>query len=251
MSESHRGAGRSSQEKYDSLTRSWRRRNRKVLYAVAAICSLVNVGSYLVAVRWPGVAWLAGVLGGVALAFWLIARWSPPGWIENWQTGAWGEQATAKVLTNLDDDQWVVMHDLPAGRGNIDHIVVGPAGVFLLDSKRLGGSVRVDDGHATVRRFDDPTLDYSHPGAAHLLRLATHAHHEVLTKTRLNVWVTPVMVLWADFPQRVAVDRCAFVHGNELTAWLHSQPQRIAPERVRQVADLVRHSLEPGPTHAD
>ena len=49
--------------------------------------------------------------------------------------------ATAKALRGLEDEGWIVMHDLPAGRGNIDHILVGPGGVFLLDSKRLDGSV--------------------------------------------------------------------------------------------------------------
>jgi len=162
------------------------------------------------------------------------------GWVENWQLGSWGEQATAKALGDLEHEGWTVLHDLPAGRGNVDHIVIGPGGVFLLDSKRLSGSVLVRDGVVTVSRPDDPDLTYQHTGAVHLLHLARQTHDRILAATRINTWVAPVMVLWADFPQGEAEDRCAYVHGDRIAEWLRSKPQTIAPQRVRQVADAVR-----------
>ena len=189
---------------------------------------------------WPGGGWMFGVFGGAAMAFWLIARLSPPAWIENWQSGAWGEQATAKVLRELEQEGWIVLHDLPAGRGNVDHIVVGPTGVYLLDSKRLGGSVNVDATGVTVQRIDDPDLTYQHTGTGHLVGLARQTHGRVLARSRIRTWVTPVMVLWAEFPQRVVEGRCVYVHGDELVALLRARPQMIAPNRVSQVADAVR-----------
>lgn len=51
--------------------------------------------------------------------------------------------------------------------------------------------------------------------------------------------MTPVMVIWADFPQRVAEDRCTYVHGDHLVSWLRSQPHTLAPSRVQQVAAAV------------
>jgi len=129
----------------------------------------------------------------------------------------------------------------PAHRpGNVDHIVVGPGGVFLLDSKRLNGSVVVAEGVATVRRLDDPDLTDSHPGAAHLLHLAKETHDRVLAATRISAWVTPVLVLWAVLPQGEVQDRCAYVHGDRIADWLRAKPQTIAPQRLRQVADAVR-----------
>lgn len=217
---------------------------------VALICSAVVLASFVSAQRWPAYAWTCGVFGGAALAFWVVARISPPAWIENWQSGSWGEVATAKALRKLEPDGWVVLHDLPAGRGNVDHIAVGPGGVYLLDSKRLGGSVTVDGNGVTVRRFDDPDLSYQHSGSGHILSLARQTHQRVLASTRIKTWVTPVMVLWAEFPQRVAQDRCVYVHGDELVAWLRARPQTIAPSRVHQVAQAVRASWErDGATH--
>jgi hypothetical protein len=174
------------------------------------------------------------------MTFWVVARLSPPGWIENWQSGAWGEVATAKRLRQVAREGWVVLHDLPAGRGNVDHIVVGPGGVFLLDSKRLGGTVEFSSDGLTVRRPDDPDLSYRHPGGGHLLSLARETHERVLGSARIRIWVTPVMVLWNEFPQRVVRDRCVYVHGDELVDWLRAQPQTIAPNRVEQIATAVR-----------
>jgi hypothetical protein len=103
----------------------------------------------------------------------------------------------------------------------------------------------VDDAGVTVHRLDDPDLTYKHAGSGHLMSLARQTHDRVLTRTRVNTWVTPVMVLWAEFPQRIAEDHCVYVHGEHLVGWLRSRPQTIAPNRVRQVADAVRAAWSP------
>lgn len=230
--------GASGQQKYDLLTRAWRRRNRKAFIIIALICGSVVIASFVAAQQWPSWGWLFGCFGGAAFAFWLIARWSPPGWIENWQVGVYGEQATAKALRPLEEDGWIVLHDLPAGRGNVDHIAIGPGGVYLLDSKRLGGKVSVDSTGATVRRIDDPDLSYQIHGG-HLANLSRQTHQRVLASSRINVWVTPVMVIWAEFPQRVAGDQTYYVLGDELADWLRSRPQTVAMSRVQQLAHAV------------
>ncbi|MEO3937521.1 nuclease-related domain-containing protein [Dermatophilaceae bacterium Soc4.6] len=237
-------AGGSAQRKYEELLRSWRRRNRRVFVGLALVCGLIVLASLLLARIWPGQSWLLGCFAGGAATFFGVARLSPPGWIENWQLGAWGEEATAKALGPMEAEGWVVVHDLPTGRGNVDHVVVGPGGVFLLDSKRVGGSVVVEGEVMTVRRLDDPELVYRHPGSGHLLGLARETHERVLRSTRIRVWVQPVMVVWAEFPQRKVQGRCAFVHGEELAEWLRAQPQRVAPARVPQLVAAVRLSWD-------
>lgn len=244
MSRRERSAGRSAKRKYDDLVRSWRRRKRKVFAVLGIFSGSVIVLSLVAADRWPSAAWTFGLFAGAALALWMIAFLSPPGWIDNWQTGAWGEQATAKALRKLQREGWVILHDLPAGRGNVDHIAIGPGGVYVLDSKQPGGSVDVDGDTATVRRYDDPDLSYRLTPSS-TIGLARRTHHQVLAHSRINVWVNPVIVLWADFPQRVANGQCAYVHGGELAEWLLSRPPTIAPPRVPQIADAVRASFAP------
>ena len=243
-------AGQSSQRKYDELMRAWRRRNRGLFALLGLLCGAVLVGSFVLSRVFASQAWTSGLVGGMAVAVFLTFRWTGPGWIENWQQGVWGELSTAKALRPLEKAGWVVLHDLPAGRGNVDHIAVGPAGVFLLDSKRLGGSAEIEDGVLTVRRFGDSDLTYTHPGTGHILGLARESHERVKAATRINAWVTPVMVMWGDFPQRRVEGKCVYLHGDELADWLGSRPVRVAPERVSQLAEAVRTAWQPATVNA-
>jgi len=142
----------------------------------------------------------------------------------------------AKSLRPLEAQGWVVLHDLPADRGNLDHVVVGPGGVFLLDSKRWRGSTTVSGDIATVRRVEDPDLSYRLGGVGYLKGLAREVHDRLRTEIRVSVWVEPVIVVWGAFPQRVAGETCKFVHGDDLATWLEQQPKRIDASRVDQLA---------------
>ncbi len=65
-----------------------------------------------------------------------------------WDEAAQGEAATAAVLAALPPS-WTALHDLSwQGRqyDNIDHVVVGPPGIFVIDSKVWSGPVSVRNG---------------------------------------------------------------------------------------------------------
>lgn len=58
---------------------------------------------------------------------------------------------TGRVLADLGDD-WFVLHDLrwPGRRfANIDHVVVGPGGVLVIDSKNWSGTLALNGGVLT------------------------------------------------------------------------------------------------------
>ncbi|HEX2266057.1 MAG TPA: nuclease-related domain-containing protein, partial [Solirubrobacterales bacterium] len=61
-----------------------------------------------------------------------------------WRRGAEGEEVVGQVLEGLSADGWHVLHDVSFGRGNIDHIAVGPGGVFTVETKSHGGRLSVD-----------------------------------------------------------------------------------------------------------
>ena len=67
---------------------------------------------------------------------------------EMFERGAEGEEATAAALAGLPAEEWTVFHDLRwPGRkfANVDHIVVGPPGVYVIDSKNWSGSIGVSN----------------------------------------------------------------------------------------------------------
>ncbi|HMR95770.1 MAG TPA: nuclease-related domain-containing protein [Microthrixaceae bacterium] len=59
---------------------------------------------------------------------------------DNWAKGAEGERRTAAVLDALPAT-FAVLHDLhvPGSKANVDHLVIGPNGVFAVDSKAHSG----------------------------------------------------------------------------------------------------------------
>jgi hypothetical protein len=88
------------------------------------------------------VRWLAA-FAGVTLLLMAMATWPKPD-PERWLRGAAGERATAAVLERLPERKWVVMHDLalPGRRANIDHLVIGRTGVWVVDTKTTRADVR-------------------------------------------------------------------------------------------------------------
>jgi hypothetical protein len=57
--------------------------------------------------------------------------------------GATGEAVVGSVLEGLPDSYGVI-HDLKTSYGNIDHLVIGPTGVYVIDSKNWRGTVTAD-----------------------------------------------------------------------------------------------------------
>jgi hypothetical protein len=87
----------------------------------------------------------AGLVGLVVtvLVGWRL-RFRPSEQARTWQRGAQGERHTARLLRRLARDGYVAFHDLvlPGNtRANVDHLVIGPSGVFVIDSKQWTGSV--------------------------------------------------------------------------------------------------------------
>jgi hypothetical protein len=64
--------------------------------------------------------------------------------------GPRGERRTARRLRRLVRRGYVAFQDLgmPGSQANIDHLLIGPTGVFVIDSKQYSGRVQqTPDGH--------------------------------------------------------------------------------------------------------
>lgn len=56
---------------------------------------------------------------------------------QSWRKGAAGEREVTRRLERLTADGWRVLHSVPVGKrgADIDHIVIGPPGVYCLNTK--------------------------------------------------------------------------------------------------------------------
>ena len=94
-----------------------------------------------------------------------------------WRIGADGEEAVAARLAKLGPD-WKVLHAVPVGdRGSdIDHVVIGPAGVFTVNAKHHpNASVWVGGNTFMVNGQRQPYVRNSRHEAQRAARLLTAA----------------------------------------------------------------------------
>jgi hypothetical protein len=104
-------------------------RSRLIWRAVKAAVPAVIVGILL--------DWRVGLLLALVIA---AADWGHcyrTTSAASWRKGAGGERRTARLLAPLAAKGYTLMHDraIPRSRANIDHLVIGPSGVWVVDSK--------------------------------------------------------------------------------------------------------------------
>ena len=242
-------AGVYAERRYQSGLRSWQMKNRK-LFAVW-LGPIVLAGVVVVMFDRNLLAWLAGVVAGAALAFWIVLRETPPRYVEKWRDGAEGERQAETALRPLEKAGWQIVHDVQNGRGNYDHIAVGPGGVYLLDSKNLQGIVGIERGVPRLTRRHDPqkreVFDRL-PRAA--LAAAAQLKDEIQEQTGKSVWVRAVVVFWSEFPEGfVQVGKCVFIEGSQLRQWLEGQPHKLSEAEIGEIGvgiDAIAREVRPG-----
>lgn len=174
-------------------------------------------------------------------AVYMWARDEPPAHVQHHREGAEGERATENVLRPLVREGWRAVHNVDTGCGNRDHVVVGSGGLFLLDSKKLGGAITVTGDTVHVERVDDPRDSYDLPRLAPALRgEAATLHDEILAAANVNVWTSAVVVFWSQFDGRVVDgNSVTFVHCDELADWLRSRPSKLSDETIAKIAECI------------
>jgi len=77
-----------------------------------------------------------------------------------WRKGAVGEALVAAALQALPNE-FVVVNDMTKRLGNIDHVVIGPTGVYVVDAKNWTGTVEADGKGELLlnnRPIEKPTI---------------------------------------------------------------------------------------------
>ena len=193
---------------------------------LAAWLLATQVASHLSAV--------AGAIVAAGLAWRLRFRVTPD--TMAWRRGAAGERRTARLLGPLERRGWAVLHDLaiPGTQANIDHLVIGPGGVVVIDTKQYRGRLWLDpDGLVWHSR---------HLLVATLrkLRWAADQADELLGVA--DVQVVAIMavhgakVSWG----RLAADGVIVAPARRKPDLLQALPAILGPERVAWLADRAR-----------
>jgi hypothetical protein len=183
-------------------------RSFAALYALLVVAFLASA-----------VIWLVGhhVLAAVAYVAFLCFAYAAHSMADlalPWRKGAHAEVAVGRELEELRAEGYRVMHDFMfGGEGNVDHLVCGPNGVFMVETK--------------FRRYEEKQL-----GKAK--NLARKLHDE------LGCWVTPVIC--AGVRKKTYVHKGVLIAGRgDLADAIRSQPAKktVDPDRLARFADRL------------
>jgi Nuclease-related domain len=199
--------------------------------ATLAIGAGVGVFGTLLA---PRLGLVLGGLAAVAAGWGLSFRPSPEA--VAWRRGAAGERRTARLLDPLERHGWAVLHDLavPGSRANIDHLVIGPGGVFVIDSKQYRGRLELDrSGRLWHGRY---------PLAPILRAVSFEADQAARVLPDPGVAVVPIVAVHgAQVPWgKVIIQGVPVVPARRLPTILCELPAVLGPQRVADLADRAR-----------
>jgi hypothetical protein len=212
----------------------WAAWTRTLPWRVAATLGMGVGAGVLGSLLAPRLGLVLGGLAAVAAGWGLRFRPSLDG--RAWRRGAVGERRTARLLGPLERQGWAVLHDLavPGSQANIDHLVIGPGGVFVIDSKQYRGRLQLDpSGRLWHGRY---------PLAPSLQTVSFEADQAAQVLPDPGVVVLPVVAVHrAQVPWgKVVMDGVPVVAARRLPSMLRQLPAVLGPERIASLADQAR-----------
>jgi hypothetical protein len=162
--------------------------------------------------------------------------------VQHIRLGLRGEQAVAEVIYELGDWGFRAFHDFPGGKDwNIDHVAVGPRGVFLIETKarRRRKSRNGQAEHVIV--YDGDTLRFPYcidrKAVPQAQQNAKWLSNYLTKKTGEPVDVKPIVVLpgWFIDPDKNKDFPVKAMNATYLAGHLRRQGESIDPPQVRRI----------------
>ncbi|MFW5472761.1 nuclease-related domain-containing protein [Knoellia sp. CPCC 206450] len=159
-----------------------------------------------------------------------------------WRIGADGEERVAAELAKvrMKDPRWRFLHAVPVGgRGSdIDHVVVGPGGVFTVNAKHHpGAAIWVGGNTFMVNGSRQPYVRNARHEAERASRVLSEACGFTVHVQGLVVTVNAKSVTVKSQPDGVAV-----VPRMQLASWLRRHGDLHTDEIVERVYEVARRS---------
>ena len=197
------------------------------------IC-LMCLGAFAAATalgRYPEVFGALFALSAIAVAFWWrrgLLR------VESFFKGARGEEAMAGMLARLSDD-WHIYHDFVAGKYHVDHVLMGPAGVFAVETKNWRDPVVLESGELIVGGHVP-----NHPPIAQAAAEAK-AVKAALARAGWTGEVAPVVCFASGTFQGgfATAGKVLVANAEAFVQWLAGQPAVRAPGECARLVQLL------------
>jgi hypothetical protein len=169
--------------------------------------------------------------------FWTRALRRSSEW-DSWYLGLEGERRVGRELQRLSASGWKALHGVPkANGGDIDHLLIGPGGVFTINTKHhQNASVWVGDTMAKVNR-GQPV-----PYAAASQAEASYAQEVLERHCGFPVPVEPVLVfVGVASLQRAVTQYAVRIYQEREVSALAPLSGKLTAEQIERAYSVARH----------
>ena len=131
------------------------------------------------------------------------------------------EDAVDAILRTLDETKYSIFRNVFMGYGDLDHVVIGPTGIFVIETKSNRGNIELDNGRLVVRDGDATGKNYERQASGASWQLKVALSERLDTK----VYVEPIL---------------AFPSASKVPAGLELRHvNEVVPVRVVHGKDLI------------
>ncbi len=167
-----------------------------------------------------------------------------------------GKRLVGKILNRLQQRGYWVFHDAAGTPANIDHVVIGPGGVFTVCTKNWCKPSPDAKAHYDGETFALDDFKYDHDPAEQARDQSRYIHFlltDLIDRYLLfnlggkKTYVKPLVVLvdWlVEPPPADAVLEVEVLSHKQLAEYLATQDELLVTEEVEQLALLLGHELK-------
>ncbi len=185
--------------------------------------------------------WLYTVMAAVAVVIVTMRFRRALRELRQYREGRDGERTVAERLEHLRESGFRILHDLVAADFNIDHVAIGPSGVFAIETKTL----KKRGGREEKAEFDGQTIfikgvplprNPMDQASANAKWLAEFLHQS----TGQRFKVTPVVILpgWFVTPSKGSMRDAIVIndHQKGLQSYLVQRPTCLSAEQIALIS---------------
>lgn len=227
---------------------------------------MMMITPFLLAYHYLVVGWF-GMPDGLALRICLILIWATVliyyGYdfikraklIRELRLGYECELAVAQELDMLMLQGYHVFHDIPAGKFNVDHIVVGPPGVFAVETKGRSKPKQASDERFDYKLlYDGKKLQFPNwvetQPVQQAIRQTKWVSEWLSSATAIKIVARPVLVLPGWWIERTCKSpKVAVLSGKNMSSFFTNGKATLTAEQIQRIVHQVDQKvrdLEPG-----
>jgi len=185
--------------------------------------------------------WVLSVCAAVAAAYAGVKTVQTRRQLRDLRLGRDAERAVAQYLEWFRTAGFFVFHDVPNGDANIDHVLVGPRGIYTIETKAASKPVR---GECKARVNEDGIRLNGHLMSRNpLVQAKAQARwlHSFFREAQFAPFVQPVVVIpgWFIEPFDMRAVGVWVLEPKALDAFIAKQPERLSRDEVRAMGSAL------------